>query len=87
MRTVYEQRTGDAREIERQISTSRDKIVGRSLFGEIAPLLWKPPLKPAAEVAAIAKCSIRTAERYLAGEFEVPFEVVHVVMGKLFRRR
>lgn len=84
MRTVYEQRTADAREIEGQLSTGRAKIV-TTQFGAVARVLW--PVKTAATIAAIGNSNERTAKRWLAGEFEPPFEVVHAVMGKIFRRQ
>jgi len=86
MRSVYEEAIGGAREINRQLSTGADKIVGPSKFGAVAKVLWPPPLSPAAEVAAIAKSSTRTAERWLAGEIEPPFCVIHAVMGLIFKR-
>lgn len=39
-------------------------------FGPVAKLLW--PVKTAAVIADIAKRDVRTAERWLSGEFDPP---------------
>jgi hypothetical protein len=83
MRSVYEARVVEAREIERQIRQGTDKIVSRK-FGAVAKVLW--PYKTAAELAAIAGTNERTAARWLSGEFEPPVVVLLAVMQKMFER-
>lgn len=83
MRSVYEERATEAREIERHLRRGTDKIVGRK-FGPVAKLLW--PTKTAAHIAAIAGRDERTAERWLAGEFEPPGIVLAAVMVEITKR-
>lgn len=82
MRSVYEERAAEAREIDRQTRRDTDKIVGRK-FGRVAKLLW--PGKTAAHLAAIAGRTERTAERWLSGEFEPPAIVIAAVIVELTR--
>ena len=81
MRSVYEARVSEAREIERQLRQGTDKIVRRK-FGPVAKFLW--PLKTAAHVAAIAKTNERTAARWLSGEFPPPYSVIEATMHEIF---
>ena len=83
MMSTYEQRLSDARKIDQQLSTGADKIVARSKFGEVAKVLWRD--NTAAVVATIGNASVRTAERWLAGEFEPPFAVL-ATMFETFKR-
>lgn len=92
MRAVYEERVAEQTEINRQLSAATDKIVGPWLFTEFAKKCW--PENTAAELAAIARKSergkpynVRTAERWLAGEFEPPICVVFAIINKMFERR
>ena len=80
MRSVYEARAGEAREIERRICQGTDRIVSR-MFGPVCKLLW--PHKTAAHVAALGKRDERTAARWLSGEHEPPVIVVLGVMSKM----
>ncbi len=82
MRSVYEDRVAEAREIERQLRQGTDKIVSRK-FGAVAKVLW--PYKTAAELAVIAKSNERTAARWLSGEFEPPTSVVIACMVEMLR--
>lgn len=84
MRTVYEERVENAREIERRIRRGDDKIVGAQNWVWFAKYLW--PDKTAAHLATIAKSSTRTAERWLSGEFEPPGVVMALLISKLFER-
>jgi hypothetical protein len=81
MRTAYEESTAAAREIERQLSRGTTKL-SRHRFGPVAKFLW--PQNTAAHVAAIAGRNVRTAERWLAGEFEPPFCVIAATMNEIF---
>jgi hypothetical protein len=86
MRSVYELRAGEAREIERRLCQPRvetDKIVSRK-FGKVAKLLW--PFKTAAHLAALAGADERTAWRWLAGEYEPPAIVIAAVIVEITKR-
>ena len=81
MRSVYEVRLDEAREIERQLRQGTGKIVSRN-FGRVAKVLW--PFKTAAQIAAIAKTNERTAARWLSGEHDPPYCVIEATMHKIF---
>lgn len=53
--------------IERQIRQGDDKFVVRK-FPTVAKAIW---VKPAAVIASIENCDIRTAQRILRGEGEI----------------
>lgn len=82
MRSVYEARADEARAIDRQLRRGNDKIVGRK-FGAVAKVLW--PRNTAAEIAAIANKNVRTAERWLSGEFEPPAVVIAAIIVEITR--
>ena len=82
MRSVYEQRVAEAREIEGRIASGRDNLVTNYKFGAVCKLLW--PFKTAAELAVIGKVDERTAKRWLAGEYEPPRVVLRAVINKMF---
>ncbi len=73
---------GGATEFGRHIRRQPDKIVGRK-FGRVAKVLW--PVKTAATIATIAKASERTAERWMAGEFEPPAIVLAAMLVEITR--
>ena len=83
MRSVYEQRTDDAREIQRHLCAGTTRVSGRK-FGAVAKLLW--PNKTAAYLASIAGYDQRTAERWLSGEYEPPGIVIAAVIVEITRR-
>jgi hypothetical protein len=68
MRKVLAPGLVPASEIEGQPRPSRDKIVPRK-FGKVAKVIWT---KPAAVIADIANCDIRTGKRILRGEAPIP---------------
>lgn len=72
-----------ATEIGRRQCREPTKLSGRR-FGAVAKLLW--PHKTAATLAAIADRDQRTAERWLAGEFEPPAIVIAAVIVEITRR-
>lgn len=74
-----------ATEINRHKSQHPDRIVGPPKFGSVAKVLWPPP-NTAAQLAAIADASVRTAERWLSGEIAPPFEIIEAVMHETFYR-
>lgn len=71
-----------AKEIGGQFRPGADKIVRRK-FGSVAKVLW--PGSTDAHIAAIAKVDVRTARRWLSGEFEPPIIVVLAVMDETFK--
>lgn len=85
MRTVYEQRTEDAREIERRLRHGTDEIVSPPLFGAVARLCW--PRKTAASLAAIAGTDERSAWRWLSGEHEPPGVIIAAIIVKITARK
>jgi hypothetical protein len=75
-----------AREIQGQFRPppdGGDKIVVRK-FGLVAKVLW--PFKTAANLAAIAGTTERTATRWLSGEFEPPAIVIAAVIVEITKR-
>lgn len=68
--------------IQPTLPSPADKIVGRK-FGRVAKILW--PAATAATIAAMAKCSVRTAERWLSGEFEPPAIVIAAAIHEMTR--
>ena len=72
-----------ATEIARQDCRAPTKM-SVSYFPAVAKVLW--PLNTAAELASIAKKNVRTAERWLTGEFEPPNSIVLAVNQKIFGR-
>jgi len=85
MRAVYEERVAEARKIEGQLLSHRDKFVPPSKFKDVCKVLW-PDEKLAPFLAGIAKCDERTAKRWLSGEYEPPLVVVFAVVDKIFKR-
>lgn len=81
MRALYENTPEGQAEIQRQISHGATNLSVCN-FGRVAKLLW--PIKTAAHIAAIAKTTPRTAERYLSGEFSPPYSVVEATMHEIF---
>lgn len=65
MRSPYEARVAESREIERQILRG-DANLCSSRFG----IAWKSlfPIKPAEELAARVGCAVRTAAYEISGE-------------------
>lgn len=72
-----------AREIDCQFRQGPDKIVSTSVFKGVAKAIW--PRDTEAHIAAIASCSVRTAARYLAGEFEPPGVVLVAILAAITR--
>jgi|GEM_PF-6861957 hypothetical protein len=60
--------------------TGSDRIT----FGDLARFAC--PYKTAAWLAHIAKCEVRTAERWLEGKHEPPMEMLGAVMAEIMRR-
>ena len=82
MRSIYEERVAQAREIEGRLLSGHDKIVPAPVFPSVCRMLW--PHKTAAELAAIAGKDERTAKRWLSGEHEPPIDVVLAIVNRIF---
>lgn len=74
---------GRATGMDGQFRPGVDKIVRRK-FGDVAKVLW--PDKTDAHVAAIADADVRTARRWLAGEFEPPGVVIAAIIVEITKR-
>lgn len=72
-----------ATEIGGQFRPGKDRIV-RRLFGPIAKVIW--PHNTEAHVATVAKCDVRTARRWISGEFDAPAYVWGVMWVEATRR-
>lgn len=84
MRSLYEQKIAEAKEIDGRLSSGQGKIV-RPLFGPVAKAVW--PFNTDAEIATIADCDVRTARRYLRGENDPPAIVYAVMWLKIIESR
>lgn len=84
MRTTFGNSDVVSNEIQAAFVSGRDKIVAPRQFGNVCRMLW--PTKTAAHIAAIARRDERTAQRWLAGEFEPPIIVVTAVINKMFEK-
>lgn len=79
-----------ATEIHRQECVQPRKIAVRN-FPRVAKLLW--PDKTAATLASLVhdytgdQVSPRTVERWVSGEIDPPFCVIHFTMFEIFGRR
>lgn len=72
------------RETNTQFRVGTDTIVGRRVIVGFVRDHAKP--KPAAFVATLCGCSVRTAERYVSGEIDFPPEVYIWAIAKLHDR-
>jgi hypothetical protein len=82
MSALFGNREVVAREIGGQFRPGVDKIVRRK-FGAVAKVLW--PENTEAHVASIAKVDVRTARRWLSGEYEPPICVAQAVLEETFK--
>lgn len=73
-----------ATEINRRKCQRPDKIVGRTNFYGVAKVLW--PDNTAAELATLTRRDVRTAERWLSGEFDPPLCLAEAVLRETFKR-
>jgi hypothetical protein len=84
MRTVYEERVAEARQIDRRIRQGTVEVVSNSKFGAVAKVLW--PHKTAAVLATIAKTNERAAWRWLSGEHEPPGCLLAAILVEIAKR-
>jgi hypothetical protein len=83
MRTVYEERTGEANEINRKLLRGDARICGPSKFGTAWKALFPPPFKPAEELASRVGCSVRTAEYELSGDHHPSAQSIRALVDEV----
>lgn len=84
MRSSYEEKIAQAREIEGQLLSGRDTLVPPTLFGPVCKLIW--PRNTAANLATVGGKDERTAKRWLSSEYDPPIKVALYVIDKIFER-
>lgn len=80
MRHLFGNPDAVAREIGGKFRPGVDRIVRRK-FGAVAKVLW--PDNTEAHVAAIAKVDVRTARRWIAGEFPPPGIIIAAIIVEI----
>ena len=63
---------------------SGDEQLFGSVLSQVARMLW--PQKTAANIAAVANCSVRAAEFYLAGQREWSGDAVAAIVIEILKR-
>ena len=84
MHGTIHKRAEVAREIDRQTCRSDDTSVGDVLSDIAKRVLW--PQNTAAHLAAVTKCSVRQAERFLAGQCEWSGAAIAATVSEILRR-
>jgi hypothetical protein len=84
MRSVYEQRVGDANEIERSVLQGAATIC-IPWFGRACKGMW--PAKTAEELAALVGISVRAAAYQISGEQEPTARTIQAVVNLWLPRR
>ena len=72
-----------ATELHRHECRTATKLSVRK-FGPVAKLLW--PIKTAAVLADLSGRDVRTAERWISGEFDPPPIIAAAVLIEIFRK-
>lgn len=72
-----------ASEIDRPVGRLTDHLVG-DVLSEVSRTLW--PIKTAEHVAACTGCTVRAAERYLAGDREWSGDAVAAIVAEILKR-
>jgi hypothetical protein len=70
MRSVYEARVAEQIEIGGRLVSGADTFVPPPQWAAMARVLW--PLKTAAHLATLAGKDVKSAKRWLSGEFDPP---------------
>jgi hypothetical protein len=73
----------NAREFDRPDDRATDQMVG-SVLVDIARTLW--PEGTAPNLAAAAKCEVRTAERYLGGQRDWSGDAIAAIVSEILKR-
>lgn len=82
MRTVESILLGGATEIDGHSCRLATNLSRRPKFAKVADNLWA---KPIPTIAAIAKCDVRTAQRMLAGQAEIPWCVLRAAIDEMLK--
>lgn len=81
-------RTGEAIALERAMEIDghscreTTKMSRRPKFAKVANGLWS---KPIPTIASIANCDVRTAQRMLAGQAEIPWCVLRAAVDEMLK--
>lgn len=70
-------------ETVRPAGRGTDQLVG-SVLADIARTLW--PEQTAPSLAAVTKCEVRTAERYLGGQREWSGDAIAAIVSEILKR-
>lgn len=84
MRSVYEARVAEAREVERAIVQGTAQMCS-SNFGKVCKALW--PLKTAEHLAAQIGCSVRAAAYEISGEREPSAQSILAIVVAITPRK
>jgi hypothetical protein len=82
MRSVYGERHQPAAEIDGHSCRVTTNLSRRPKFAKCAEGLWR---KPIPTIAAIANCDVRTAQRMLAGQAEIPWCVLRAAIDEMLK--
>lgn len=83
MRSTYEDRVAEAREIECTLVQGTARLCSRK-FGRVCKALW--PVKTAEYLAAAVGCAVRTAAYEIAGEREPSARSLLAVCNEIMQR-
>jgi hypothetical protein len=83
MRSVYEERVGEARKIERTLVRGDARLCS-PFFGRVCKAIW--PIKTAESLAGKVGCAVRTAAYEISGEREASGRSLSVVIEILTGR-
>ncbi len=84
MRSIYEDRVAEAREIQRTLVQGTARLCS-SPFGSVCKALW--PIKTAEELAMRVGCAVRTAAYEISGEREPSARSVSVIVDIITKKR
>ncbi len=82
MRTLESSQLNSSTEIDRHSCQSTTNLSSRRKFAKWADICWQ---KPAPEIASIIGCDVRTAQRILAGQGEVPWCVLRIMLDETLK--
>ena len=85
MRSTYEERVAEAREIERTIVQGTARLCSGSAFGRACKGIW--PFKTAEELASRAGCAVRTAAYEISGEREPSARSIAAIIVEITKRQ
>lgn len=83
MRSVSEERIGEATKIERMI-VHGDARLCSPIFGKVCKAIW--PFKTAEQLASRVGCAVRTAAYEISGEREPSARSIAVIVVEMTKR-